>query len=254
VTTSLVLPFYNESGRIRADGLALLDEAGLDLVLVDDGSHDDTAARLEAASAGTRARVLSLAANGGKAEAVRRGLIEAVNGGASVVGYADGDLATPVEGILRLADLALADSGHDAYLGSRVRLAGRSVERRATRHYLGRIIATYLDLRVGLRVYDTQCGAKFFRVSPALSDALRQPFMTRWLFDVELLDRLRRLHREAGRPLRLREEPLEMWADVAGSRLRGRELLRVLRDFGMLERALRWDGDMSGKLSRVSLR
>lgn len=113
------------------------------------------------------------------------------------------------------------------------------MERSPRRHYLGRLIGTYIVLRTGLAVYDTQCGTKFFRVSKELRMALATPFGTRWLFDVELLRRLTSAHQETGRPLRMREEPLETWADVGESRLRGSELLRVARDFARLETELR---------------
>src|SRR6185369_2437155 len=72
-----------------------------------------------------------------------------------------------------------------------------------------------------LGVYDTQCGAKLFRRSPALLAALAQPFRSRWAFDVELLQRL--LRGRDGVPAiaasDFLEEPLEVWRDVPGSKL-----------------------------------
>jgi dolichyl-phosphate beta-glucosyltransferase len=257
VSTALVLPCYNEAARLDVEALQALFGSALErVVFVDDGSTDETAIVLGALAAeqSSPCSVLQLPINVGKGEAVRQGLRMAMEGGASVVGFADSDLATPVAEVLRLAMLmdALPDLG--ALLGSRVKLAGRLVERRAARHYLGRVIATYIDTRTGLSVYDTQCGVKFFRVTPELRAAVAEPFATRWLFDVELLRRLSLAHAASRYPLVLREEPLETWVDVDGSSIRGVELLRVARDFVRLERSMWWSASESTRqLDRVQL-
>lgn len=240
--TTLVLPFYDEAARLDLGALQRLAGSSLDLVLVDDGSTDDTRALLAGFLTGAPGTLLTLDVNAGKGEAVRRGLLAALDAGADLVGYADSDLATPVEEILRVAALARDARNLDVLLGSRLKLAGRVMQRRAMRHYLGRVIATYIDTRTRLGVYDTQCGLKFLRASPELRAALARPFATRWLFDVELLRRLRIEHAASGRPLRMREEPLETWVDVAGSRISRGELLRVARDFVLLERSMRDSG------------
>ena len=99
-----------------------------------------------------------------------------------------------------------------------------------------------------LPVYDTQCGAKAFRASAALSRALEEPFHARWAFDVELIGRL------LANGLGCRdfvEVPLRRWVDVGGSRLRpvhfpilGWELLRI---FFALSR-LRWSAESTSLL------
>jgi dolichyl-phosphate beta-glucosyltransferase len=236
----LVLPVYNEERRLDLAQLGRLAACGdVSVLVVDDGSSDGTVDLLGPLVASGGVRLLRLDRNSGKSEAVRRGMVKEMERGAAVIGYADADFATPVSELLRLAELSRRRPELDAVLSARVRLAGRRVERRALRHYLGRVVATFIDLRVGLRVYDTQCGAKFFRLTPELQQAVREPFCTRWLFDVELLVRLRDAAAKNGREMRLLEEPLECWVDVRGSRLRGVELTRVLRDFASLERELR---------------
>jgi dolichyl-phosphate beta-glucosyltransferase len=102
---------------------------------------------------------------------------------------------------------------------------------------LGRAFATAASLVLRVPVYDTQCGAKLFRRSAMLSHALEEPFLSRWLFDVELLSRL--LVGAPGIPQvpieRIHEEPLQKWSDREGSKLRAREMLRSLVDLGRIE-------------------
>jgi glycosyltransferase involved in cell wall biosynthesis len=211
--------------------------APLSLLFVDDGSRDQTLAVLRdlASQDPDSIEVIALAKNQGKAEAVRQGLLHALLGSAEFVGFADADLATPASELMRLAVLA-RDMEFDVIMGARVQLLGRTIERKSSRHYLGRIFATVASLSLGLPVYDTQCGAKLFRRSSALCQALEAPFTSRWAFDVELLGRM--LHPRAPAlalvPERIREEPLLRWKDVAGSKLNpmtalwtGIELLQI---------------------------
>ena len=72
-------------------------------------------------------------------------------------------------------------------MGSRVKLLGRSIERKIWRHYTGRIFATAASIVLGIPVYDTQCGAKLFRAGPEIRSCFEQPFHSRWFFDVELI-------------------------------------------------------------------
>ena len=81
-----------------------------------------------------------------------------------------------------------------------------------------------MSLVLGLRVYDTQCGAKMFRVTPDLRPIFGEPFRSRWIFDVEILARLiaaRRGDDSARLENYIYELPLMEWRDVHGSKLRG---------------------------------
>jgi dolichyl-phosphate beta-glucosyltransferase len=234
-----VVPCYEEAARLdRAGFLALADGSEpASLILVDDGSRDATLAMLRALAEERpgRIEILALPENRGKAEAVRTGMRHALAGGAGLVGYVDADLATPPAELVRLANLMRA-ADLDLLLGSRVQLLGREIKRSTVRHYFGRIFATCASLSLGLPVYDTQCGAKLFRPTPALAAALERAFVSRWAFDVELLGRLVRPG-PAVAPItadRIREEPLSTWVDVPGSKLgmagalrAGLDLLRV---------------------------
>jgi len=224
MTSVIVVPCFDEARRFDAGAFAQLAEVVDGAVLVDDGSTDSTPALLDALAASAAPgtiEVIHLGHNRGKAEAVRAGLLAAVARGASIVGYFDADFATPVTELERLLAVITKDPQLEAVLASRVALLGHSIERKAARHYLGRLYATAASLALGVAVYDTQCGAKLFRVNDALRAALADPFPDRWAFDVELLARL--LHPAADvAPIdadRLVEVPLTAWRDVSGSKL-----------------------------------
>ena len=232
---TVVVPCYNEAARLDAAPLrAFVDgHAEASLLLVDDGSTDATAAVLDwlAAERPGRIRALSLTPNAGKAEAVRRGLRDALAAGAEIVGYLDADLSTPPAEIDDLL-AALARPGVQVALGARVGMLGYDIDRSAVRHYLGRVFATAASIILRARVYDTQCGAKLFRAGPALSEALSTAFLSRWAFDVELLGRL--LIGTAGVPAlplaAIVEVPLPVWHDVKGSKLGLTGMAQTLRD------------------------
>ena len=134
--------------------------------------------------------VLSLPQNQGKAEAVRRGVLTAIESQPDYVGFWDADLATPLRAIPQFVDLAESRPDLEMIMGSRVKLLGRNIERRRSRHYLGRVFATAVSTILGLDVYDTQCGAKLFRATPFIGALFQQPFLSRWIFDVEIIARL----------------------------------------------------------------
>lgn len=239
--TIIVVPCYNEAQRLRLGEFArLLQLAPVDLLFVDDGSADQTAQVLEGFCQGQdeRAWWIKQSYNQGKAEAVRTGLHEALDRGADIVGYFDADLSTPVDELPRLL-LALQQPPRKVALAARIATLGRKVQRKPGRHYLGRVFATSVSLILNLRIYDSQCGAKLFRVSPGLERALHRPFRSRWAFDVELIGRLLTDPHEPLVPSDFVEVPLNSWHDVAGSKLHlkdmlgaGLDLLAIAREYG----------------------
>jgi dolichyl-phosphate beta-glucosyltransferase len=236
----IVIPAYNEASRFRAASFdQLQSQIGAFLLFVNDGSTDGTEKILRAfCSANPLTRdVLNIDKNRGKAEAVRRGLLQGLAHHPSIIGYLDADLSTPIEEAARLI-CVLQHAGPQAIgvLGSRVKLLGTRIDRNPLRHYFGRVFATAAALTLGIAIYDTQCGAKFFRSVPALQQALVEPFHSRWIFDVELIGRL--LHYTASTGAQknsaLTEVALNEWRDVPGSRLgfssylkAAQELLRI---------------------------
>ena len=206
----------------------------VDFFFVDDGSTDATVEVLERMRAGReeRIRVIRQPQNQGKAEAVRRGMNEALAHDYALTGFWDADLATPLETIGSFLDLLAARPEIEMVFGARVQLLGREIRRLPIRHYLGRIFATAVSNMLRLPIYDTQCGAKIFRVTPMLRQSLEDRFITRWVFDVEMLARflvyLRKDQRRLARAVY--EYPLEKWVDVAGSRVKPTDFFKAFRD------------------------
>lgn len=235
IKVAIVVPCYNEAGRLRVAALSELAEtAECHVVVVDDGSTDATPAMLaDAAAADGRIHVVQRDRNRGKGEAVRQGLLWAADAGYELVGFCDADFATPAHELARL--VAACRAGNVVVLGSRVGLLGHQIDRSLPRHYTGRVFGTLSSIILGFQVYDTQCGAKVFRIDPALRAAIHQPFASRWAFDVELLGRLAHQH---GGVADFLEVPLLEWHDVAGSKLSLSASLRATADLFRIRRAL----------------
>jgi glycosyltransferase involved in cell wall biosynthesis len=230
----IVVPCYNEELRLPVDQFQrFLCESQVRFVFVDDGSRDKTLDRLESLRKGHEDRVFVLRspANEGKAEAVRMGINFAQQQDAEYIGYWDADLATPLDAIPQFMAVFAERPDLDMVFGSRVKLLGRRVERRTGRHYLGRVFATVVSVMLRLPIYDTQCGAKIFRVRPETGGLTAEPFRTRWVFDVELLARY---IRQQGSPnaaaQRIYEYPLLVWEDVGGSKVKPFDFFVALRD------------------------
>ncbi len=231
----VVIPCYNEERRLRVEHvLELRDLTGGQVLLVDDGSTDGTAGLLAGIAAEHDAiEVLHLRPNGGKAEAVRRGLLHAVATGTPMVAFTDADFATPPSEMARLMRRC-HDEQRPVVIGSRVDLMGHHIDRNEFRHYTGRVFATITSIVLGFDVYDTQCGAKVFATGDALSRALATPFVGRWSFDVELLGRL-----AANGTDGFLEVPLDEWHEVGGSKLKLSDSLRTTVELLAVRRALR---------------
>jgi dolichyl-phosphate beta-glucosyltransferase len=253
--TVIVVPCYNEAARLDTAAFAafLAQSCDVSFVMVDDGSSDGTGDVLEHLRAcdPRRIAVLGLGDNVGKAEAVRRGVKLALRRAPSLVGYWDADLATPLSSIERFRATLAERPELLLVMGSRVGLLGRQIERTWKRHFMGRAFATAASLVLRLAVYDTQCGAKLFRVTPQMASLFDRPFRTRWIFDVEILARMM-----SGGPCNdersaadvIYEYPLERWQDVAGSRLKPRDFLVAAADLAMIH----WQYSRRSSTSRAS--
>jgi dolichyl-phosphate beta-glucosyltransferase len=233
----LIIPCYNEAQRldVKAFQQFLFAAPHVTLIFVDDGSRDRTADVLAKTCAGfeNTTQLLQLPQNRGKAEAVRAGMLLALEQlRPAVIGFWDADLATPLDTLPRFLKVLAERSEIEMVFGARVQLLGRNVRRTAVRHYLGRIFATAVSWALDLAIYDTQCGAKLFRVSTETRSLFEDPFLSKWVFDVEILARYRLLYARKGKSLEqaIYEYPLESWADIAGSKVGLADFFAAFKD------------------------
>jgi len=223
VRLSVVVPAYGEAatvgatlGRIRAEVGDELGPADLELVVVDDGSPDTTAAAAEAAGAD---QVLVLERNRGKGAAVRAGVLAARG---RTVAFTDADLAYPPRQLLRALDEV--ETGWDMVVGSRRHVETTTLVRAQRLREVGGRVINLLSQTVLLGQYrDTQCGLKAFR-----SDVARLLFsrgrIDGFAFDVELFHLAERYR------LSLTEVAVEVENSERSSVRAARDGLRVVRD------------------------
>lgn len=190
---SLVIPAYNEAGRIRATvaqvcGYLDRQPYAWELIVVIDGG--DPAAAVEARTAGAgraHVRVIHDAVNRGKGYAVRRGFADAT--GERLV-FIDADLSLPVEGIEAM--MARFDAGADVVIGSRTAPGARELGASpALRNIMSRVFNLMVRAVALPGLTDTQCGFKGFRAEAAQRIFARQQ-SDRFGFDVEALFLARR--------------------------------------------------------------
>jgi dolichyl-phosphate beta-glucosyltransferase len=228
---SIVVPAFNEGARLGATLqkiLAHLNASGAksELIVVDDGSTDNTATIAENAFAQSDAvetRLLRYEENRGKGYAVRLGLLAA---SANIALFSDADLSTPITEMAKLVD-PIRTGECDLAFGSRAldrKLIG--VHQPWRREQGGRIFNLIVRVATGVPFWDTQCGFKAFRmgVCRPLIEAAR---IDRFGFDVELIY-LAHLAK-----LRLREIPVRWDHNVGALDASGnysRDSLRMINE------------------------
>ena len=231
-TYSIVIPAYNESARLRATldkVLTHIERHGWDaeILVVNDGSTDDTAQIVETYAAQSRAvRLLENPGNRGKGFSVRNGMLHA-NG--ELILFSDADLSSPIEEANKL--FAAIQAGANIAMGSRWLRAELQTQRQPIhRQLFGRIFNLALRIILGLQYRDTQCGFKAFtRRAAHLIFPLQH--IERWGFDPEILY----LARKFG--LKVEEVPVK-WAHRDGTRIN--PLRDGIRMFGEMLR-IRWN-------------
>ncbi len=219
---SIVIPAYNEAGRLAASLPNLRERLRLDqrveLIVVDDGSTDATAEiALEHLRDWPESKLVRLPWNGGKGSAVRAGVSMA--GGDAVV-FMDADLSADVAD---LPQLIRALEHADIALGSRQVAGSKASYDRSLRRVTSKLFNDVACAIVGIAASDTQCGFKAFR-TPVAKMLFHLSEIDGFAFDVELLALAELLG------FRVVEVPVG-WQEASGSRVRPiRDALLMLRD------------------------
>lgn len=209
---SVVIPAYNEAKRLPAtlrEVLAWLDtkKRPAEVVIVDDGSTDDTLKVAEAlAKADQRINLVGYKPNAGKGAAVRRGVTEARG---NLILIMDADNATPISELPKL-EAALKHS--DIAIGSRYLGQAEEPDRNLLRMALSRLGNWLIRQLLVPGINDTQCGFKLFKAEIAKPIFARAK-VDRWGFDFEILALARR------KGYKITEVPVN-WHEAAGSHLR----------------------------------
>ena len=230
MSTLIVIPCFNEASRLLPELFLEFSRQhqNIRFLFVNDGSSDNTEKMLNelACAAPGSINVHHLKQNKGKAEAVRQGFLHGFTMNPEIIGFLDADLASPLECIPEL-ETVMAMERKDMVIAARVVLLGRTIERNSARHYASRIFATTASIILGLPVYDTQCGAKLFRVTDRLKTVFAAPFSVQWIFDVEILARFIITEQNGEPAVRdiCMEYPLRIWINKQGSKLRLKDFL-----------------------------
>lgn len=228
MNTTIVIPCYNEEKRLKQNEFLqfIKENPSVHFLFVNDGSKDNTLAILQQLSQQPNMHYLDIQPNGGKAEAVRKGMVYAYEKIPSdYIGFWDADLATPLYEITNFVRQFQREN-YKIVTGLRLMRLGAKVKRKKTRHYLGRCFATTASVSLGLPVYDTQCGSKLYKydVVPTL---FSEPFITKWLFDVELLARYKKAFGIQNTITDVYEYPLLEWEDIHGSQVKMKDFFKA---------------------------
>jgi glycosyltransferase involved in cell wall biosynthesis len=239
----IVVPCFNEQNRFNAKKWQEIVSCHTNTqwIFVDDGSFDETLSTIGKVS-GTNVTIIRKNSNVGKGEAIRAGFLHALNNLNSIevtqVGYLDADGAFDISDIKEL--LLFSDSvlGQEkkirTVIASRVKLSGRNINRSNGRHFIGRIIVSFVCRGWDLAPYDTQSGFKIFRFDSIFRKTIDRKFQCRWFFDIELMTRLEGLGSKE-----TVEVPLMNWSEIGKGAIKKTIYLSVLKEIFLIRRIIK---------------
>lgn len=225
---SIVIPAYNEEERILPTIGAIssyVSDLGFpwELLVADDGSRDQTASLVESLGF-ANLRLLRAEKNGGKGNAVHRGMLAARG---RFILFADADNSTPIEEISKLLT-KVRDEGYDIAIGSRAAAGAEEGHKSILRHLLSGGLRWVVGTIFRIGVRDTQCGFKLYTHDAAHRLHQAQTIMG-FSFDLEIL------YLAAKLGYRIAEVPVS-WIDAPGSKVdTTKEVRRFLRDLFLIK-------------------
>jgi len=227
----VVIPCYNEEKRLMSDEFQKFVNSNLSyhLCFVNDGSKDNTLDVLYDLKKQNEGRisVYNCEQNGGKAEAVRLGMLHlAKQQQFDYIGFLDADLSTNFEDFDALVD-TIKNSNFKIVSGSRIIRMGAEIEKGSARAIISKTINFIIRKTLGMDFKDTQCGAKIM-TKDVVEDTFQTKFLTKWLFDVEIFMRMRQKYGLEKAKTLLCEKPLNRWVHMDGSKLSFKDSFKIL--------------------------
>lgn len=231
MTHGIIIPCYNEADRLNLPAFQKFakDNKDYHVLFVNDGSKDDTAkvlTKFSLAQNHFRLRVLDLKQNVGKAEAVRQGVQHLLsNTEVDTIGFIDADLSTDFNDYQALVKRLKRDSLKMVF-GSRNQEGENGIERSAFRKFLSMVVGFFIKMILRLPISDTQCGAKVFNRKTA-KQVFGSPFLSRWLFDVEIFIKLRNEYGVEETMTHIKEQTLMRWVHEEGSKITMKDSIKI---------------------------
>lgn len=227
----VVIPCYNEEERLSSEEFKDFahKNLGYHLCFVNDGSTDDTLRVLEELKKGNENNisVYDCAKNGGKAEAVRQGMLHLhKDQQLDYIGFLDADLSTDFRDFDDLVQ-TLEKSDFKIVSGSRMSRMGADITKESARKIISMTINLIIRSILKMPFNDTQCGAKIMErdIIPML---FTKPFITKWIFDVEIFIRMRKHFGKAKVLQLICEQPLKRWIHADGSKLSMKDSIKIV--------------------------
>ncbi len=220
--TLILIPFYNEEKRIDRQAItqATVDHPDLHLLLVDDGSDDQTPQILKKlAEENPQIEYFRSENNLGKGKVLRKATMEKADqiSAYEYIGYFDGDLSAPLDYYEVLKTELQNSPQAQMIMASRQPTSDNHLRVKAHRRAIGRLVAGQINKIIGHPFYDTQCGAKLFRTNTFI-DLMQEPFISSWLFDMEIILRLRDMPDTLLEEVII-EQPIDEWEHKDGSKI-----------------------------------
>jgi len=233
----IVIPCYNEEERLSSAVFQKFatENLGYHLCFVNDGSTDNTLEVLNELRKGNEdtISVYNCEKNGGKAEAVRQGILHlSKDPQYDYLGYLDADLSTDFRDFDELVK-TLENSEFKIVSGSRISRMGADITKESARKIISKTINMIIQTILGMPFKDTQCGAKIMK-SDMVAPIFEKKFITRWLFDVEIFMRMKKFYGKDQAKKLICEQPLKRWIHADGSKLSMKDSVKIIGQLGQI--------------------
>ncbi|QXP77516.1 MULTISPECIES: response regulator [Winogradskyella] len=227
----VVIPCYNEEERLfRDEFISYIDKnSGYHLCFVNDGSTDKTLELLKDLQKGREdfITVYDCEKNGGKAEAVRLGMLHiSKKADLDYIGFLDADLSTDLADFDDLVK-TIETSDFKIVSGSRISRMGADITKESARKIISLTINFIIRKILKMDFKDTQCGAKIFS-KDVIEIAFGEKFVTQWIFDVEIFKRMSIHFGLKKAKAMLCEQPLKRWIHADGSKLSMKDSVKIV--------------------------